>query len=282
MAKPRRFGVSTHLFHNERLRREHLLDVAAHGFEAVELVATRTHFDYHSEVAATDLRQWLGEGGLELCSVHAPVGGRFEGGRWGDLLTLASTDAAVRAKALAEAEQALFIARRVPFRALVVHLGLPRWQNPAPGDNGRDAARRSIEALQELAAPLGVKVAVEVIPNELSRSGSLVHFVEEVLDEPAGICLDFGHAHMEGDLVEAIETVSEHLLAVDLHDNRARADEHLIPFEGTIDWPGALTAVQKVGFDGPLVLELAPHGSTKARLALARKARQRMERLLVD
>jgi sugar phosphate isomerase/epimerase len=56
----------------------------------------------------------------------------------------------------------------------------------------------------------------------------------------------------------------------------------LIPFEGTIDWPGALTAVQKVGFDGPLVLELAPHGSTKARLADARKARQRMERLLVD
>ena len=195
--------------------------------------------------------------------MHAPVGEGFAGGRWGAPLSLASTDAAARAKALAEAEQALHIARRMPFGVLVVHLGLPRSQHPAPADNSRDAARRSIESLRERAASLGVKVAVEVMPNELSRSGSLVHFVEEVLDEPVGICLDFGHAHLEGDLVEAIETVSEHLLAVDLHDNRGRFDEHLVPFEGTIDWPGALTAVQKVGFEGPLMLELAPHGSTK-------------------
>ena len=279
---PRQFGISTQLYHNVRLRREHLLEIASHGFDTIELLATRTHFDYHNETAVADLQQWLGEAGLELGRVHAPIGESFAGGRWGAPLTLASTDAGVRAKALAEAEHALHIARRLPFGVLVVHLGLPRWQRPAPGDNGRDAARRSIESLRERASSLGVKIAVEVLPNELSRSGSLVHFVEEVLDEPVGICLDFGHAHMEGDLVEAIETVSEHLLAVDLHDNRGRLDEHLIPFEGTIDWAGALTAVQKVGFEGPLVLELAPHGSIGIQLAQAKKARQRMERLLAD
>ena len=45
----RRFGVSTHLFHEHRLTREHLVHIAAHGFEAVELFATRAHFDYHDE-----------------------------------------------------------------------------------------------------------------------------------------------------------------------------------------------------------------------------------------
>ena len=78
---------------------------------------------------------------------------------------------------MAEAERALQIARRIPFGVLVAHLGLPRTQL-APAENSRDAARRSIEELQRLAAPLGVRVAVEVIPNELSRAGSLVHFVE--------------------------------------------------------------------------------------------------------
>ena len=74
-----------------------------------------------------------------------------------------------------------------------------------------------------LAEPLGVRVALEVIPNELSRAGSLVHFIEEVLDaSEVGICLDFGHAHMDGDLVEAIETVSEHLITTHVHDNRGR------------------------------------------------------------
>jgi sugar phosphate isomerase/epimerase len=275
------FGMSTHLYHNYRLTREHLLEVAAHGFDRVELFATRTHFDYHNPSAVADLQQWLAEAGLTLHGVHAPIGESFSGGRWGPPLTMASTDQDVRAKALNEAELALQIARRIPFTVLVAHIGLPRTQHPTPADNSRDAARRSIGELQRLAEPLGVTVAIEVIPNELSRAGSLVHFIEEVLDNPsAGICLDFGHAHIDGDLVDAIETVSEHLVTTHVHDNRGRTDDHLIPFDGTIDWPGALTAIQKVGYDGTLLMEIAAHGSAKETLVKARKARERMEKLL--
>lgn len=281
MADRRAFGISTHLYHNERLCREHLLEIGAHGFESVELFATRTHFDYHNPAAVADLQQWLAEAGLVLHGVHAPIGESFTGGRWGPPLTLASTDRGVRAKAMREAELALQIARRLPFGTLVAHVGLPRTQQPTPADNSRDAARRSIDELQQLAEPLGVRVAVEVIPNELSRARSLVHFVENVLDQRGvGICLDFGHAHMDGDLVEAIETVSEHLLTTHVHDNRGRADEHLVPFEGTIDWPSALTAIQKVGYDGALLLEIAAHGSARETLVNARRARERMEHIL--
>ena len=132
----------------------------------------------------------------------------------------------------------------------------PRSQPAAATDNSRDAARRSLDELQTLADPLGVTIALEVIPNELSRAGSLVHFIEtELEDSRAGICLDFGHAHMDGDLVDAVETVSGHLLTTHVHDNRGRTDDHLLPFEGTIDWPAALTAIQKVGYDGTLVFE---------------------------
>jgi len=277
----RAFGISTHLYHNYRLGREHLLEIAAHGFDRVELFATRTHFDYHNPAAIADLQQWLAEAGLTLHGVHAPIGESFSSGRWGPPLTMASTDSEVRLKALNEAELALQIARRIPFTVLVAHIGLPRTQHPTPADNSRDAARRSIGELQRLAEPLGVKLAIEVIPNELSRAGSLVHFIEEVLDSPeAGICLDFGHAHMDGDLVDAIETVSEHLVTTHVHDNRGRTDDHLIPFDGTIDWPGALTAIQKVGYDGTLLLEIAAHGSAKETLVKARKARERMEKLL--
>jgi sugar phosphate isomerase/epimerase len=277
----RAFGISTHLYHNYRLGREHLLEIAAHGFDRVELFATRTHFDYHNPAAIADLQQWLAEAGLTLHGVHAPIGESFSSGRWGPPLTMASTDSEVRLKALNEAELALQIARRIPFTVLVAHIGLPRTQHPTPADNSRDAARRSIGELQRLAERLGVKLAIEVIPNELSRAGSLVHFIEEVLDSPdAGICLDFGHAHMDGDLVDAIETVSEHLVTTHVHDNRGRTDDHLIPFDGTIDWPGALTAIQKVGYDGTLLMEIAAHGSAKETLVKARKARERMEKLL--
>jgi sugar phosphate isomerase/epimerase len=121
-----------------------------------------------------------------------------------------------------------------------------------------------------------------VIPNELSRAGSLVHFIEHDLEELmdlVGVCLDVGHAHMDGDLLDAIDTVSEHLLAVEIHDNRGRADDHRMPFEGTIDWPAALTAVQKIGFEGALVFEVGPQGPPKEALKKARQARARIERV---
>ena len=275
--------MSTHLYHGQRLSRDHLLSIAQHGFEAVELFATRTHFDYHNPTAVADLQQWLADAGLELHGVHAPVTDSYVGGRWGPSLTLASAEAEARAAALVEAQQALFIARRIPIQVLVVHLGLPRTQSPSPGDNNRDGARRSVEELQRLASPLGVRVAVEVIPNELSRAGSLVHFVEEDLDAPeVGICLDFGHAHMDGDLLDAIETVSGHVITTHVHDNHGRTDDHLVPFDGTIDWPAAMTAVQKIGYDQTLLFEIAAHRSPADTLVRAERAREKLERLLAE
>jgi sugar phosphate isomerase/epimerase len=278
----RQFGISTHLYHHQRLTRDHVLEIAAHGFETVEVFATPTHVNYQNPSVIADLQQWLAEAGLELYAVHAPVNDGHSRDRAGEFLSIASADAKARALAMAEVEQALQIARRIPMQVLVVHLGWPRTHTRLGGSN-RDAARRSVEELFRLAEPLGVRIAVEVIPNDLSRAGSLVHFVEDDVESAdISICLDFGHAHMEGDLVDAIEVVSGHLATIHMHDNGGRADDHLVPFEGTIDWPAALTAVQKVGYDGPLTFEIAARGSTKDTLARARTARRRMERMMTE
>ena len=282
----RPFGVSTHLFHHERLTRDHFQAIAAHGFEMAEVFATRTHFDYHNPAAIADLQQWLAAAGVTLRSVHAPTAASFVGGVWSGSLSIASVDNELRERAVRETLQALYIARRIPIAVLVLHLGIPRMQ-PRDGDVGaqdaRAAARRSVEELVKAAGPLGVRVAVEVIPNELSRAGSLVHFVEDDLDGlGVGICLDFGHAHIDGDVIEAVETVSEHVIATHLHDNRGRSDDHLMPMEGTIDWAGALTAVQKIGYDGPLMFEVGAHGPSKDSLARLQKTREKMERWLTS
>lgn len=280
MARKRTFGVSTHLVHGQRLSREHLLDMGAHGFDAIELFATRTHFDYHNTASVADLAGWLAVARLTLHSVHAPIGESYTNGRWGPALSIASPDHEARQRAVDEATCALQMARQLAFRVLVVHVGLPKTAQSPLGENSRDAARRSLEALARLAEPLGVTVAVEIIPNELSRPDALVHFVEKLADTArVGICLDFGHAHLAGDLVDAIETVSEHLIATHVHDNRGRTDEHLLPFDGTIDWPAALTAIQKVGYDGVLLFEVNGQGAVRPTLQKLREVRGRMERL---
>ena len=273
-----RFGISTHLFHDQRLERAHLAQIADAGFEAIELFATRSHFDYHDAAAVTELSTWLSDTGLALGSIHAPI--MFALGSTGQSLSNAASDGAARQAAIRETDLALQVARQIPFDLLVVHLGTPDNRSGA-GDNNRGAAFRSAEEICRLADPHGVKVAFEVIPNALSTPAELVTLLERDLEAPhAGICLDFGHAHLMGDVADAVEVAAEHLIATHVHDNRRRDDDHLSPFLGTINWDMALMTMQKIGYEGTYLLELANTGSPASVLEEAQRARQRFERTL--
>lgn len=278
------FGISTHLYHDQTLDRAHLEEIAAHGFGSIELFATRSHFDYRDEQAIRSLARWLAETGLSLHSVHAPITDRFGAGdSWSPDYSNAADDAGRRQAAIRETAAALDIARLIPYTTLVVHLGTPEGRDTA-GDNHRGHATRSAEEICRLAEPLNVRVAFEVIPNPLSTPAGLTRLIEQELDAPnAGICLDFGHAFLMGeDVTDAIETVSEHLVATHVHDNHRKADEHLAPYLGRIDWDSALMSMLKIGYDGPYMMELARTGTPAAVLAGASRARERFERAVAE
>ena len=278
----RRFGISTHLFHDARLNREHLVHIAAHGFEAIELFATRSHFDYHDEQAVEQLAEWLADTRLELHSVHAPIAEGLSGGQWIGTLSNASGQEARRKAALAETAAALRIAQRLPYRYLVTHLGIPAAEQGASADNQPAAARRSVEEIVELAAAVQVKVAIEVIPNALSSAAALVRLLEDDLEDvDAGICLDYGHVQLMGDLGDAIETISGHLLTTHVHDNRGRRDDHLVPFGGSINWDLAMMETQKIGYDGVMMFEVAGTGDPVDVLKRCVAARGRLEQTFV-
>lgn len=275
------FGVSTHLFHEHRLTRDHLVHIAAHGFEAVELFATRAHFDYHDDQARAQLAEWLADTRLELHSVHAPAFEALRQGRWVGAFSNASSDETRRRAAIAEAEAALALAREVPFRFLVTHIGVPASE-AVGADNQRNAARRSVEELAALAAAVNVRVAIEVIPNPLSSASDLCDLIEEDLDGlDVGICLDYGHAHLMGDVGEAIEAVSGHLLTTHVHDNSGTRDDHLVPFAGNIDWDAAMMSTQKIGYEGIFMLEVGDTGDPVDVLRRSVKARERLEKTFV-
>jgi sugar phosphate isomerase/epimerase len=274
-----RFGISTHLFHDQRLSRAHLAEIAAHGFEAVEVFATRSHFDYHDPAAIAELGEWLKETGLALHGIHAPITDRLTPpDNWGDVISNAVSDTAKRQHAVKEADAALNIARQIETGVFVVHLGTPTVQG---GENNRTAAFRSLEDICRIAEPIGIRVAVEVIPNPLSDPASIVALLERDLDAPrTGVCLDVGHAFLMGDVADAIETVAEHLITTHVHDNGGKTDDHLAPFDGRIDWNVALMTLQKVGYDGTYLMELANTSTPSEVLKKARAARERFDKLL--
>jgi len=279
----KRFGVSTHLYHEERLQQAHLLEIAAHGFEAVEVFATRSHFDYHDPNAIRSLKDWLAQAGLELHSVHAPITDVFANGRPKRMFSTAVRDNDARKATLHEMEAALNIAKSIPFEFFVVHLGVPAEQHHAPDDNNREAAVRSIEQIHGMADAAGVKVALEVMGNSLSTAPDLVEMLENNFEgTDLGICMDVGHAHILGDTAEAIETTSEYLVTTHIHDNRRHSDDHLVPFQGSINWAEAIMAFEKIGYDGVLMYEVRAAEGPRAVLERAVSARRKLEALMVD
>jgi len=274
------FGISTHLYVADRLDRDHLVEIAAHGFTALEVFAVRSHFDYRERRAAVALAEWLDDTRLTLHSMHAPIAGDYVRGQWKDGLSLAASDETKRKAAVDDTRATLDVAATVKYSTLVLHCGVPDPYG-GPHDNHLAAMVRSLEELSPVAEGYGVRLAVEVIPNAMSTPSALVDLIEGDIDAAGlGICVDVGHARLMGDVVEAIETCSGHVITTHLHDNRGRNDDHLVPGKGAIDWDATLLAFQKIGYDGAWMFELAPAADRRPVLEQAVKARERFESLL--
>lgn len=276
------FGLSTRLFHSEPLGPAHVEAAAAHGFTALELFALRTHADYHAPATGRDLATWCANAGVRLHSVHAPVADSVTdtptGAAWAGVLSSAAAQASARDRAIDAYARVLGLAEQVPYACLVLHLGVP--DALATMENQRDGALRTLEAVLPMAQRAGVDLALEVIPNGLSSARQLVRLLDDEDLPGVGIGFDVGHAHLMGDVADALDLAGGYVITVDVHDTRGRHDDHRVPLDGTVDWPGVCAGLQKIGYDGVLTFELAADGDALATLARAGAARQRLEQWL--
>ncbi|MFN8060654.1 MAG: sugar phosphate isomerase/epimerase family protein [Vicinamibacterales bacterium] len=268
-----RFAFSTHVFAQMPLSEAHLADLAAADFRAIELYPTAGHF---SLADADRLRPWLERHRTSVTTVHAPAarGGDGPGQR---TATLASGDDTLRIAAVDAATQALAVAGALHVGLVVVDTGAAAAKH---GEVSRAALCRSLDTLAELAARSETRLAVEIAPAKPFDVEALVDLLEDEIDHPAvGLCFDCGHAHLQGDAIESLESASGHVLAVHLNDNHGRNDDHLLPFEGSIDWAAMIMTLQKVGFDGPLVFTPSPGRPLAELVRRAQASRQRLEDL---
>src|ERR1700737_3852974 len=195
-------AVSTFLYVKERLHPGILDGLVRSGVQAIEIFAARQHIDYANRKAhVKEIAEWFKGSGIPLNSVHSPLYSDYEGGRAGaPPVNVASIDRAARIEAMDEIKRALEIAEQIPFRFLVQHLGTP---NESFSDKKFEAAMTSIEHLRAFAKPLGVRILVENIPNELSTPDKLMEFIQAAHFNDVGVCFDFGHAHIVSNVAEA-------------------------------------------------------------------------------
>jgi sugar phosphate isomerase/epimerase len=279
--------LSTYLFVSKKLNRELLAQIHGAGFQAVEIFATRSHFDYASKPEVQAIAQALADYSLQLASLHAPTSRDLDVNReGGSPLSVTEIERVRRVEAMDELKRVIDVAEDLPFSRLILHMGGSR-ENADP--RKRDAAFSSLEHLILHAKHIGVTICVENTTSEMGAPAYLRSFVEETRLTGLRFNFDIGHAHMadgaeEERIALSFEPMKELIASAHIHDNHGDKDEHLAPYEGTIQWPAAMALLKTAptGAALPLTLELKEKSghetpSVADQLTAAAKSLERLE-----
>jgi sugar phosphate isomerase/epimerase len=255
-------AMSTFAYIRERLHPGLLEGLTRAGAEAIEIFAFRGHFDYaQRRQHVLEIAGWFRDSGTQLNSVHSPFYNSYDWGRRDVApLNIAEKDRKGRIEAMDEIKRAIEVAEHVPYRYLVQHVGI---SNEEFDERKFEAAMTSIEHLRAFAKPLGVKVLLENIPNELSTPERLVELLQTSHFDDVGVCFDVGHAHIMGDVESAFTILKHYIRSTHVHDNKKDKDAHLWPGEGNIDWAETMKLLGSAPNAPPLLLEIEGEGKTQ-------------------
>jgi sugar phosphate isomerase/epimerase len=247
-------AISTHVFLRHRLHSGLLEALARSGASAVELFAARQHFDYTNRIDVNELGAWFRDSALRPWSLHAPLFPDLEMGRSGaPSVNLVHVEKSRRIDAMDEVKRALESAEQVPFSYLILHLGDrdDTWDQRA-----LEHAITAVEHLRAFAAPLGVKLLLENLENDVAQPEHLAEVLAAGHFHDVGACLDVGHAHLGGGIRAAMDALGPHIRSAHLHDNAGDHDSHLWPGDGSIAWPETMRALLDLPHPPAYVLEI--------------------------
>lgn len=237
------FGISTQFFRRHELNVDRLESLRKAGYRHIELFCNRPHFAYDDPRLRSGIVGWFRDHALPAPSLHLPF---FEqvgptDRRW---FSAVDPEPRVREEAIDELKRSLEIAEHLRIAYAVLHLGNPGDPfHPVHFDY-------AYAALETVRAFSGVQVLIENIPNEISRLDRIQEWMEVAKVADVGICYDSGHGNIQDE-----NGPLANILATHLHDNDGERDQHLWPFEGTINWPQLVDRLISARYEGTLLFE---------------------------
>lgn len=261
------YGISSHVFLPQRLHTGLLDAMLRSGAQAIEIFAARHHFDYTDRASVRDLAAWFRDSGLTP-TLHQPL---YPDAQWSrhvaPTLNLIDPEKARRIDAMDEVKRAIESAEQIPFRSVVLHLGM---KDDAWDTRALENSLTAIEHLKAFATPLGVQLLLENLQNDITTPEHLLDILRIGHFTSVGVCLDLGHAHLTdwktpgAGIDTAFELLKPRIAELHLHDNHGRRDEHLwpptpatTPVENGISWPNIFHHTATLPAHIPGILEIA-------------------------
>ena len=212
----------------------YLRRIAAAGFTHVHWCHEwNTDHEYGSAEIGS-IQKCFTECGLKLLDLHGSV---WKTRRW------FATDEAERRAGVALVRNRIEMTARLGGQTVVMH-AQPDLLDPL---------RRSLDELQPVARQYGIRIAIE---NEVQFSVPR-QLLREYQSEFLGLCYDSGHGNIADRRgLDELATLTDRLIALHLHDNDGTADQHKLPFTGTVDWPRLAQLIARSSYRQCISLEV--------------------------
>jgi sugar phosphate isomerase/epimerase len=256
-------AISSHVFLQQRLHPGLLDALHKSGAQTIEIFAARHHFDYSDRAAVRDIATWFRNTGV-AATLHQPLFLSDRGsGQWSrhvaPNVNLIDPEKSHRITAMDEVKRALECAEQIPIEACVLHLGQKdeQWNTRA-----LENSLTAIEHLKAFAHPLGVRILLENLQNEITTPEHLLEILRVGHFDRVGVCLDIGHAHLANPeknigIDETFQLLKPRIAQLHLHDNNSTKDDHLWPGSAGIDWQNVARQIATLPANIPGILEIS-------------------------
>lgn len=278
---PNRLAFSTNAFKQATLA-EAVRAIAGIGYAGVEIMADVPHMfpAAFTDADAAELRKLIEELGLTVSNVNAFTGFGFEGG---DTYhpTWLEPDAALRRQRIDHTLRAIELTAAIGGRCISVQPG-----GPCQGRDIDECCKLFADGLSaclDTARACGVTLGVEPEPGLLlERSDQFDRLKQQYFAEEPLVMMnaDLGHFYCcREDPAAVLERCAETICHVHIEDiSDERVHQHLVPGEGAMDFDAIFAALDRIGYDGWVTVELYPYTSTAEQVA--RDARDYLKPML--
>lgn len=104
----------------------------------------------------------------------------------------------------------------------------------------------------EYAREKGIKVAFE----NTKLKGYLEFILSNIDYSNVGVCFDSGHYHCHFKDEFDFDKFKNRIFCVHIHDNLGESDEHLIPFDGNLEYNKVIEGLKRANYNGDMTLEI--------------------------
>src|SRR5690349_16544593 len=149
------WSLSTYLFRHSSLGARTLDQIAAAGFDAIEIYGDRGHFDYTNPSQLREIAQWAAGSPVKFSALHAPLSSDSRGISPHSSVSIAFLERQRRQDSMDEIKRALELAEHAPVQFLILHLGVDGEEFDL---RKFDAAMTSLEHLRLFSRQRGVQI----------------------------------------------------------------------------------------------------------------------------